>query len=38
MGGRESRSWLHVQEQAVASAEQLRTWVDRGLATARARD
>ena len=38
MGGRESRSWLHVQEQAVASAEQLRTWVGRGLATARARD
>ena len=38
MGGRESRSWLHVQEQAVDSAEQLRTWVGRGLATARARD
>jgi TfoX/Sxy family transcriptional regulator of competence genes len=38
MGGRESRTWLHVDERAVASAEQLRAWVDRGVATARARD
>ena len=38
MGGRESRTWLHVDEQAVASEDQLRAWVDRGVATALARD
>ncbi len=37
MGGRESRSWLHVHEDAVRSADQLRVWVGRGLTTARER-
>ena len=38
MGGRESRTWLHVHEDAVRSEQQLRAWVDRGLAAARARN
>ena len=37
MGGRESRSWLHVHVDAVGTDERLRVWVDRGLATARTR-
>jgi hypothetical protein len=35
MGGRELRGWLLVDAAAVASAEQLAQWVDRGVAYAR---
>jgi TfoX/Sxy family transcriptional regulator of competence genes len=36
MGGRESRGWLHVTPEGLRTESQLRTWVDRGVATARA--
>ncbi|MET1059632.1 MAG: TfoX/Sxy family protein [Nocardioides sp.] len=32
MGGRESRSWVHVLDAGLRTEEQLRTWVGRGLA------
>ena len=38
MGGRESRSWVHVLDAGVRTEEQLRTWVGRGLAAVRTPD
>jgi TfoX/Sxy family transcriptional regulator of competence genes len=38
MGGRESRSWVHVLEPGVRTEHQLRAWVDRGLAAVRTPD
>lgn len=36
MGSQSSRTWLHVRPAALASDDDLRTWVARGVATARA--
>ena len=36
MGGRESRSWVHVLADGVRTETQLRAWVARGVATVRA--
>ena len=36
MGGRTSRGWVHVSPEVVDGADALRTWVDRGVAAARA--
>ena len=36
MGGRASRGWVHVSPEVVDSADDLRTWVERGVAAARA--
>ncbi|MDA1359066.1 TfoX/Sxy family protein [Glycomyces luteolus] len=31
MGGRESKTWLRIDEEACASDERLREWIERGL-------
>jgi hypothetical protein len=36
MGGRESRGWLHVAPEGLRTERQLKSWVERGVATARA--
>ena len=36
MGGRASRGWVHVSPEVVSDDATLRTWVDRGVAAARA--
>jgi TfoX/Sxy family transcriptional regulator of competence genes len=38
MGGRESRSWVHVLADGVRTDAQLQAWVDRGVATVRSPD
>jgi TfoX/Sxy family transcriptional regulator of competence genes len=34
MGGRESKTWIRIDEEACASDERLREWIERGLAYA----